>query len=532
MRSINLVQLSGTKLFQDVLAQRATIFPRTEVTSQFAAERALAGPPRSRLTSLVESSMSGLELSSKQQKRLLELGEPNSVVVTTGQQVGFLGGPLYTLLKIRTAVQRSHEIENELGVPTIPVFWLEDNDHDAAEASTTSFLSHDPALVSVTHWDGSQDRQPVWQRVFDEGQIAKITDGLGNLSGQFAAEVQSRMLSAYSVGTSWGDAFLAVIEPFLQEWGVLVVRGSTIVNEGMHAAIVHKDLRDPGALSSIIKNTGLALQKSGYNLQASVSDLMFFIHDETGRHRLDKDGDCFSANAKNFTIDELRSIAKETPSRFSPSALARPIVQDAILPTVASILGAAEIAYHAQITDAYSAVGIAQPVPFVRHHAVLLDRKTERNLEKVGADIELYFDTWEEVERKVSTEYSEDILPLVAGVDELILPWRTVMPSVDPTLVKRVEATATEITAALNTLNAKAKSALKKKNQTILNRHNGIWWFVNPNGTRNERVFPLAFWMAVMGTDALRIIVESICSQSSSTLLLAGPSDTDQDHVE
>ena len=58
----------------------------------------------------------------------------------TGQQPGFLGGPLLTIYKIATAVALARR-ETAAGRPTVPVFWLGDDDDDLREAL-------DPAL-----WD-------------------------------------------------------------------------------------------------------------------------------------------------------------------------------------------------------------------------------------------------------------------------------------------------------------------------------------------------------------------------------------------
>ncbi len=54
-------------------------------------------------------------------------------MVVTGQQPGFLGGPLYTLHKIATAIALARR-RTPAGRPTVPVFWSGDDDDDLAEA--------------------------------------------------------------------------------------------------------------------------------------------------------------------------------------------------------------------------------------------------------------------------------------------------------------------------------------------------------------------------------------------------------------
>ncbi len=66
---------------------------------------------------------------------LLErLSRPGTVAVVTGQQVGFLSGPAYTIYKALTAVRLAERL-TERGIEAVPVFWLATEDHDFAEVN-------------------------------------------------------------------------------------------------------------------------------------------------------------------------------------------------------------------------------------------------------------------------------------------------------------------------------------------------------------------------------------------------------------
>src|ERR1700744_262559 len=54
---------------------------------------------------------------------LEKLAQEGTVAVVTGQQVGFLSGPAYTVFKALTAVKLAAHL-NEQGVAAVPVFWL------------------------------------------------------------------------------------------------------------------------------------------------------------------------------------------------------------------------------------------------------------------------------------------------------------------------------------------------------------------------------------------------------------------------
>jgi hypothetical protein len=65
--------------------------------------------------------------------------------VTTGQQPGLFGGPLYTWWKALSAVALAARLESLTGVPVVPIFWAATDDSDFAEASYTVVPSSDGA---------------------------------------------------------------------------------------------------------------------------------------------------------------------------------------------------------------------------------------------------------------------------------------------------------------------------------------------------------------------------------------------------
>jgi len=66
--------------------------------------------------------------------RISELENPDSVAILTGQQVGLFTGPLYTIYKALTAICLANGLKKR-GVPAVPVFWMDTEDHDLAEVT-------------------------------------------------------------------------------------------------------------------------------------------------------------------------------------------------------------------------------------------------------------------------------------------------------------------------------------------------------------------------------------------------------------
>ncbi|MEP6857944.1 MAG: bacillithiol biosynthesis BshC, partial [Gemmatimonadales bacterium] len=70
--------------------------------------------------------------------RLDSVAGGKGVVVTTGQQPGLFGGPVYTLSKALSALAFADLLQDATGIPVAPVFWAATDDTDFKEASSTA----------------------------------------------------------------------------------------------------------------------------------------------------------------------------------------------------------------------------------------------------------------------------------------------------------------------------------------------------------------------------------------------------------
>ena len=88
---------------------------------------------------------------SQETKNLLDLlAKPGTVAVTTGQQVGLLGGPSFSIYKALTAIKTANALRSR-GVQAVPVFWLATEDHDLDEVNHVWLLDakNKPSRVMV-----------------------------------------------------------------------------------------------------------------------------------------------------------------------------------------------------------------------------------------------------------------------------------------------------------------------------------------------------------------------------------------------
>lgn len=497
MRLLDLESIGASATARAFMASEPRLIRRFQtpsVTPEFCAQRALQGASRGRLQELIAASMVPLDLSDSQQTALEKVALRTSVVVATGQQIGMMGGPMYTLYKIRTAVAEARRIESTLGVPAVAVFWLEDNDHDAAEAAHLTLPGENTLPASFSVWDNDQQRMPVSMRLCDTDMHERVVQSCGLLSGQHQQATQERIQQCWTSGTSWGDAFMAMLAPYLQSWGVLVVRASEVIRSGMHLPLVLMEL-EKGTITEALRVGTAECESIGLGAQAQVPEFGFFVIDNNERRR------------PHRTEQGLAERVQANPDAFSPSVLTRPLVQDALLPTVMNVLGAAELAYHAQLSEAYSACGIAQPVAVVRHGATLCTPKIQRLLSKSETSVEDYLRSWSDIERSLADALTQEMFPdaeqRIASVASLLAPYRSAAESTDTTLIATVESQRAGIMASLEALEGKIRAAAKRRNASVVDRARTIHASVMPNDKLQERVYPLALWEAQIGIDGV-----------------------------
>ncbi|HSW48574.1 MAG TPA: bacillithiol biosynthesis BshC, partial [Bryobacteraceae bacterium] len=88
------------------------------------------------------------------------LARPGTFVVATGQQVGLLSGPAYTVYKALTAARLAREL-TERGLPAVPVFWLATEDHDLEEVNHCWVFGQDHLPLRIEARCGGAPGQPV-----------------------------------------------------------------------------------------------------------------------------------------------------------------------------------------------------------------------------------------------------------------------------------------------------------------------------------------------------------------------------------
>jgi bacillithiol biosynthesis cysteine-adding enzyme BshC len=309
---------------------------------------------------------------------LLErLARPGTVAVVTGQQVGFLSGPAYTIYKALTAVRLAERLTGK-GIEAVPVFWLATEDHDFAEVNHAWMYNreHQPSRVDATASPGNN--QPVGGIVLGEFDRKALSSALEGLP--FADEVMKIASDAYVPGRTLGQAFRDLVSAILGEHRMLYVDPMAESIRRLAAPLLHDAVAAESRLKQRLLDRNRELADAGYHAQVHVdakTSLVFLL--ENGRRQTLRlqDGH-YIAGGRIVPPSELESRAEH----LSPNALLRPVVQDYILPTVAYVGGPAELAYLAQSQVIYSELLGRQPVALHRAGFTVLDSRSRKMLDR------------------------------------------------------------------------------------------------------------------------------------------------------
>jgi uncharacterized protein YllA (UPF0747 family) len=188
---------------------------------------------------------------------------------------------------------------------------------------------------------------------------------------------------------------------------------------------------------------------------------------------------------------ELWAQAEREPLRLSTSALLRPLVQDALLPTAAYVGGPAEIAYHAQIGSVYDHFGVPRPALVPRPSVTLVEPSQARALEAEDLSLPDLAEDPEAIVARWTRQAYPEVEAAFARTGESIERDMGVVEetlgALDPTLRAATAAARGRTLRQVRGLHEKAMRALKKRDEGRVSRLRRTRDALFPGGSFQER---------------------------------------------
>lgn len=443
-------------------------------------------------------------------------------MVTTGQQPGLFGGPLYSLYKALTAARLAEALEGIVGRPVAPLFWVASEDHDWAETNHTYLVGVDNELhrLELPEQEGA-GAHPLY-RLPVGPSIPPLLERVRALLPDTDVAAAAVELMEEAFGTpdaTLASGFQELMARLLEPFGMLFVQAHDRALKAGSIPILESGLDRSRAIEEVLRARAQALEEAGFPVQVPILEdgVNLFIEGPGGRERVYREGDGFRLRHSGLELsaDEARARIRREPGTVSPNVLLRPVVEAAFFPTLAYVAGPGELAYYAQLQPLFQELEVGMPVIFPRLGATLVERK----IGKVLAKFEVDRSTLARPFHEVASELARDEVPdgvrralgeirgaLGKGTSALVDAAR----EVDPTLKGPIQHARSVSMDAFADAERKILQGVKRQNEITLQQLEKAQLHLFPDGKPQERVMGPLYYLARYGTEWIAAVAEAM----------------------
>ena len=305
------------------------------------------------------------------ERRLARVAGGRGVVVTTGQQPGLFGGPIYTWSKALSALALADAIEAATGVPTAPVFWAATDDADFAEAAGT-WLARAGGAERVELPSPAVEGRPLADVPLGDVRelLARLADACGSAANREPLRLAER---AYQEGATIGGAYVALLRGILESLGIAVLDASHPAVRLRADGLLRRALHHADELERAVAERAVEIEDAGFTPQVPpVAGLtLVFARDEAG-------------TKARVPVGRAAEVAADADAALGATVLLRPVVERHLLPTVAYVAGPGELAYFAQVGAVADALAAERPQPVPRWSCTILEPHVQDLLARHG----------------------------------------------------------------------------------------------------------------------------------------------------
>lgn len=307
-------------------------------------------------------------------------------LVVTGQQPGLLGGPLFTLYKAAQAIALAKQLSAEREEEFLPAFWNASEDHDFDEIAPVRWLNKDRRLESYT-WKLESNQRPLYDIAIDELPLDELMTRIDESThpSDFKEDFFALLRECRQTAKTYPDFFDAMLWRLFGGDGLLILRPEDRFAREDSKRLLVDEINQPGQSSTDVLKMGERLQAAGLPQQLHKSEdrAAFFLVNNNRREALRITPSGFQTDSgEAFSTDDMQQMLKDSPGAFSPSAILRPVLQDAVYPTVAAVLGPGEAGYHFLLDAIYARHGVPRSALVPRMGITWLEPRDRKTVEK------------------------------------------------------------------------------------------------------------------------------------------------------
>jgi bacillithiol synthase len=460
--------------------------------------------------------------SSAREPALARLREPGAVAVTTGQQPGLFTGPLYTVYKALSTAALARILERQWQRPVVPVFWVAGDDHDFAEASQASWIASDGSLRTgaLPPRPLEAPLTPMYRQLLGPAIDGVLETLAVDISpSEFRDWTLEWLRRHYQPHATVAHAFAGALAQLIAPAGVVCLDSAHPVVKRAAARHLVRALGLARELDRDLQDRAEELRLAGVDSGVPVGDgaTLVMLEGEQGRDRLVlSDGRFVTRRGREeLSLDDLQQLAAAEPERLSPNVLLRPVIESALLPTVAYMAGPSELTYLGLALPIYQRMRILRQIALPRWSGILIDPRVERVLQKFNLEVTELLEPAGTLEsRLVRSQLPDEAVRALSALRAAIEAGYETLGSsateIDPTLARPVQGAKHQALVGLQEMEKKLVQHLKRRQEIELGQIAKARALVLPDNKPQERVLTIAPFLARYGPSLISDLSEAI----------------------
>jgi len=462
---------------------------------------------RQLLVDVINTQYEATEISHKLKVNIESLLVQNTFTVCTAHQPNIFTGHLYFIYKILHAIKLSEALKEAMPENNfVPVYYMGTEDADLDELGEVH--------INGTQYKWQTNQTGAVGRMLIDKDFIVIIDAIAlQLSlEKNGDEIIKQVRIFYKEGITIQLATFQFVHYLFNAYGLIILLPDNRQLKNEFASIIARELNEHFSEKAVAK-TVTAFPKE-YKVQAAGRAINLFYLDENKRERIETTGDKFAVANTNFifTKDEILEELKNSPEKFSPNVILRPVFQEMILPNVAFIGGGGELAYWLELKKVFEASGTFFPPLILRNSFSIVNKKTAEKITKLGFEDKDIFKTEKDLIEGIVRRESTAILDINEEKEALKTLYekiKTVASGIDGTLNCHIHALRIQALNRLEILEKKMLKAEKKKFETQQRQIKKIKSALYPLGNLQERVDNILEYTTVYGEDFIEAIYKN-----------------------
>ena len=446
-----------------------------------------------------------------------KLSASNCYTITTAHQPALFTGTLYFIYKIIHTIKLARTLSVQFPeFDFVPVFYMGSEDADLDELSKIYF-----DLQEVT-WETNQTGAV--GRMKTKG-LEKIID---RIDGEFSIddhgkELVSLLKKTYLESTDVQTACFKLINELFGEYGLIILIPDNAPLKKIMSPVFEDDLFSQRPFQ--ILEQPLKQLEGEYKIQAQPREINLFYLKDDLRGRIERRGDTFYVHEStlSFSEQQMREELKNYPERFSPNVILRGLFQETILPNIAFLGGAGELAYWLEFKPMFNHYGVPYPMLVLRNSFLLVEKKWKEKMERSGLGPADIFKSEDDLINDLVKRESRNQLGLekeIADANQYYEHLRVLSGTVDPSLSQHVESLQSKAIKPIMELEKKLLKAEKRKFEEQTRQIAQIKSGLFPLNNLQERIENFIPYYARWGRQFLELLFDhSLALEQEFTIL-------------